>query len=178
MKLTEQRLNRIIKEEALKLQEENLYELSADDIVKIVYSDEDRKVYSYIKNVASKLGLADNPLRGPVGPYEAPTGGGRKEFGGPEKNAEYLEREFKRLGFDENQISKMRDAFNRAAKNAAKTTEQEYPSTRNAFEPWEYTFSGYAIPSPQNYPREALRSFHNRVRQLAKKNLEQLNFLE
>jgi hypothetical protein len=64
MKLTESRLRKIVKEEALKLQEENLYQLTADDIVKIVYSDEDRKVYSHIKNVASKLGLADNPLRG------------------------------------------------------------------------------------------------------------------
>lgn len=178
MKLTEQRLKRLINEEAMKLREENVYELSADDIVKIVYGDEDRKVYSHIKNIASKLGLADNPLRGPTGPYEAPTGAGRREFGGPEQNTQHIKKRLKQLGFDDNEISQMREMFNDAAKKAAKKTEQEYPSVKNAFDNWEYTFSGYAIPRPQDYPAEALRLFHNQTRSFAKKNLERLNFID
>lgn len=118
MKLTENKLRSLIKEEALKLHEENLYELNAEDIVKIVYSDEGRKVYSHIKNIASKLGLADNPLRGPM----TKATGGRKMHGGVELNAQAIKERLRQLGFDKNEISQIRDSFADAAQRAMEAT--------------------------------------------------------
>lgn len=174
MKLTEDKLRSLIKEEALKLQEENLYELTAEEIVKIVYGDEDQKVYSHIKNIASKLGLADSPIRRS---FQEPSGG-RTAFGGPQRNAQNIKKQLRSFGFDENEIAKVRDAFADAAQRAGEATKQKYPETRNAFGEMPTSFPVYVMPSPHHYPRKATKWFHSRLRFLAKKNLEQLSFIK
>lgn len=189
MKLTENKLRKIIREEQKILREENTYDLTSQDLVKIVFGDAGRKIVSKIMQIGQTLGLTDTPIRQAksAATYEGWRNIAKWQGKGPKQSAETLKQKLEKLGFDKNEAGQIRQAFADAAGTAAEVVKSRYSDRfdqndmgikddQPAFVTLEKNFLVYT-PSSVAVTGEAESFFYRRTRQLAKKKLEKLSFV-